>query len=271
LSIQSLSNGQANILIAATLVASIPAVMEKRWNLVAVLVGVAFACKVYPLALGLLLGVLYPKQLGWRVPLAVVVTLLLPFALQRPDYVIEQYAEWFAVLRRDNRSAIVLDQAYRDLWLLIRLYGLPLTWPMYVGIQLASAIGVAFLCWRRQRTGWSQEQLLTSTLALAAAWMMLLGPTTESCSFILMAPSLSWSIVEVLRSGASKSRVGLLAGCCACFIIAAGMASVHRLINIHAFGAHSWACVFYFGFLLTERRATAEIAVAPELERRLAA
>ncbi|MBI1833180.1 MAG: DUF2029 domain-containing protein [Planctomycetes bacterium] len=265
LSMQSVSNGQANILIAATLVGSIAAVREERWNLVSVLVAVAFACKVYPLALGLLLVVLYPRALGWRIPLGVLASLIAPFLAQTPDYVIDQYAKWLNVLRTDDRSAIDLDQSYRDLWLLIRLYDLPVHRLMYVAIQMLTALGLACFVWHRQRSGWAQKPLLISTLALASAWMMLLGPTTESCSFILMAASFAWSIVEALRDGASKARCWMLGLSAAFFVSAVALADFKWLINIHAVGVHSWACVFYLGYLLTEPHPEVE----PAAEQRL--
>lgn len=268
LSLQSVNNGQANILIAATLVGTIAAVREERWNLASVLIAIGFACKVYPLALGLLLIVVNPRTLGWRVPLAVAASVVAPFLTQSPDYVVDQYAKWLRVLRTDDRSEIDLDQSYRDLWLLIRLYDIPIQRTLYVAIQLVSALALAILVWQRQRIGWAEKPLLISTLALASVWMMFLGPTTESCSFILMAPSFALSIVETLRDGVSKPRGWMLAISVAFFTIAIGMADFKWLINIHAVGVHAWACVFYIGYLLTESQPA---ALAAEQQLPLAA
>ena len=41
-----------------------------------------------------------------------------------------------------------------------------------------------------------QRELLTAVVALAACWMMLLGPATESCTYILLAPTLAWAVLE---------------------------------------------------------------------------
>jgi hypothetical protein len=252
LSLQSINNGQANILVIAALLAAVAAVKEQRWNLVGAAVALVFVCKIYPLALGLLLMVLYPRQLSLRIPLGVAASLLLPFLLQNPAYGAEQYRKWFTVLYYDDRSTIDLDQAYRDLWLLIRLYALPVSRQVYVLAQLLAGAGIALVCWHRQRTGWPEKQLLISTLALGVTWMVLLGPTTESCSFILLAPSLSWSMVEAMRSDVSKGRQALLWGSVAFFGAAVTLADFKWVINVHAVGVHSWASLFYFVYLLTQ-------------------
>lgn len=264
LSMQSLNNGQANIHVAACMLATIACVFERRWTLAAVAIALAVVCKIYPLSLGLVLIVLYPRELSWRIPLAVAAAMLVPFLFQHPDYVVDQYRKWIENLRTEDRTNIPLEHMYRDLWLLFHLYGIPVGRTAYVLIQVGAGAAIAALCWYRQRSGWSEQTLLTSTLALVAAWMMLLGPSTESSSFALLAPSLAWSIVEAIRERPWRVRSLLLWGACAFFLAAVSLSSFARTVRISELGVHSWGSLLYFVYLLAEPRPPqAAVAAAP--------
>jgi alpha-1,2-mannosyltransferase len=252
LALQSVNNGQANLVVSAAMVGTVAAVKQKRWNLASVLMASAFICKLYPIALGMLLILLYPRQLLCRMPIAAMASLGLPFLCQYPRYVIHQYEHWLVLLRADDRADIAFEQMYRDLWLLIRLYGLPMSRNIYMLAQVSAGAGIALLCWYRQHAGWSEKTLLTSTLALATAWMMLLGPATESSSFVLLAPSLAWSVVEALQASAGRARTGMLWASCVLFAVAVLLGGFSTTVKIHALGVHSWASLLYFGYLLTQ-------------------
>lgn len=261
LSLQSVNNGQANVIVIAFMVAAVAAVREERWNLATLFITLAFVCKVYPLALGMLLCVLYPRQLIWRLPLGVVGSLLLPFACQHPSYVLDQYEKWWDLLKADDRSWIAIEQAYRDLWLLVRLYYPDLNRhehgyirQLYTLLQISTGAAIAVVCWLRQRAGWSPSELLISTLSLACAWMMLLGPATESSSFVLLAPALAWSVVDALQMPGQRVRQGLLWGSCALFIAAVFLGAFSNAVKVHALGVHSWATLLYAVYLIAEPR-----------------
>ena len=271
LALQSVNNGQANLVVIACMAGTVAAVKQKRWNLASVLMALAFICKLYPIALGMLLVLLYPRQLLYRMMLAVMASLGLPFLCQYPTYVFRQYEHWLVLLRAEDRSAIALEHMYRDLWLLIRLYGLPISRNIYMLVQVAAGAGVAVLCWRRQRAGWSEQTLLTSTLALATAWMMLLGPATESSSFVLLAPSLSWSVVEALQTSDGRARAGLLWASCVLFAVAVLLGGFSATVKIHSLGVHSWASLLYFVYLLMASREPAAEAMQRAESWRVAA
>lgn len=286
LSLQSVNNGQANMLVIAAMLGAVAAVAEERWNLASILIAIAVVFKLYPLALGLTLMVLYPRQLGWRIPLACAAAFLAPFLTQPFDYVVDQYAKWIALLRSEDRSDIGLEHMYRDLWLLIHLYGLPISRTAYLVIQVLGGAIVAVVCWQRQRSGWLMPRLLTATLALTTAWMMLLGPATESSSFALLAPSFAWSIVEAVGRIVNPSgpaglpirptrvlalRHGLLWCSCALFTVALVVGGIAKDLGVHEAGVHAWASLCYFAYLLTEPRAAAVAEVEPVHYRSLAA
>ena len=59
----------------------------------------------------------------------------LPFVFQRPGYVAGQYVEWLRMLVGDDRKYWPIHVAYRDLWLLFRVTGMPMIPQMYQAIR----------------------------------------------------------------------------------------------------------------------------------------
>jgi hypothetical protein len=194
LSLSSLNNGQPNPLVIGLLLAALAAVEGERWWLAAALIALATAMKVYPLAIGLLLAAVYPRRFAARLLLALVVAAVLPFACQHWDYVQSQYLQWLHRLGMDHRWDWPLHMAYRDLWLLIRLFHVPLTPRGYFGVQLASAAGCAALCLAARLRGWPRRDVLAVILVLGTCWMTLCGPATESSTYVLLAPALAWTV-----------------------------------------------------------------------------
>jgi hypothetical protein len=250
LALSSLNNGQANILLAGLLVLSVTSSANKRWNLAAVCLTLAILLKAYPIALALLLVAQYPRQLGWRVPLAMAVGMALPFLFQNASYVSQQYQGWLGNLKSDDRSAFPLEDSYRDLWLLCRVWSVPLGQQGYVVLQLGGAAAVATVCLAGKWLGWEQRRLLTILLALATCWMMLLGPATESCTYTLLAPCLAWGILESYtdrrffwaRGPVTISYATLLVAFAAGWFPVAG--------TVHALGIHPLGTLVFTGVVL---------------------
>ncbi len=201
LSVGSLNNGQSNPLVAALLLAAVAGVARRRWNLAAACVTGACLFKGYPLAVGLLLAAVYPRRFGPRLALALAVGFAAPLVLQRPEYVAAQYHEWVAQLGADDRTNAPLVNGYRDLWLLCRRVQLPISRDVYLGLQLAAGAAAAGLCMAGRRAGWSRRHLLAALLSLGSCWMMLCGPATESSTYILLAPALTWAAVAAWGGG----------------------------------------------------------------------
>ena len=195
LALGSLNNGQTNPLVIGFLLAATAALHEERWSLGALFVTLACALKLYPIAVGLLLVLVYPRQLSWRLALMLLAAGLLPFCFQRPAYVLDQYQQWGHLLGTDDRKYFPLNIAYRDLWLLFRLWHIPVTPLAYLGIQLATAALCAVLCFAAKWLRSSKTRQGTAALMLGCCWMTLCGPATESSSFVQIAPALAWALV----------------------------------------------------------------------------
>jgi hypothetical protein len=194
LSLSSLNNGQPNPLIIGLLLAALAAIDRERWSLAAALVALATVVKIYPLAIGLLLAAVYPRRFAPRLLLALALAAVLPFACQHWDYVQEQYAQWLQRLGKDQRWDWPPHMAYRDLWLLIRLFHLPLTPQGYLVVQLVSAAGCAVLCLTLRFCNRPRRDVLAAILVLGTSWMTLCGPATESSTYVLLAPALAWMV-----------------------------------------------------------------------------
>jgi hypothetical protein len=196
LAVGNFNNGQANALVLSALLAATAAAAEDRWNLTAILLALAALVKIYPLALGLLLVAVYARPLAGRLTAALAVGLLLPFALQRPEYVTGQYTRWLEVVGHDDRSTFALDVSYRDFALLCRVWLVPLSNTAYRALEALTGAALAGLCVAAKRAGWPRRRLLTLLFCVGTCWMTLFGPATESCTYILVAPALGWALLD---------------------------------------------------------------------------
>ena len=196
LSIGNFNNAQVNPLLIGLVLLSILAAHRERWFLSAFLIGIATYIKIYPLAFGLLLATVFPKKLSWRLVVALVALGGLSFVLQKPAYVLEQYQTWIQTRSGDNRLAYNADIAPNDLSLLFRLVGLEVNATVYRVIQLATALALAVLCAVGGLRKWPAERLLGGILALGCSWALLCGPATESATYILLAPAVTFALLD---------------------------------------------------------------------------
>jgi hypothetical protein len=198
LGLPSFNNGQANPVVIGSLLLAVVAAYRGRWNLAAIALAWPILFKVYPLAVALLLLLVYPRQLGWRLGLLLILGLLLPFALQDPSYVSRQYADWFAKLAREDRTNRMLPDTYRDFWLLVRWTHLPIAHHWYPPLQLAVAGGIALVVVVGRLWRWQPTTLLFHLVNLGCCWMLLFGPATENSTYILIAPTVVIAVWEAI-------------------------------------------------------------------------
>ncbi|MSR30240.1 MAG: DUF2029 domain-containing protein [Gemmataceae bacterium] len=250
LGLTNLNNGQVNLLMAALIMHGVSLAALGRISLSGFVFALATCLKIYPLAIALMIGMAFPLRFFASFIGSVVLIFLTPFLFQTPDYVASQYSEWFSSLAKDDRSQRPLADSFRDFWLLIRLTGAPIFFESYRWIQLAAAgfVGMAslFALWKR---GFSQTWI-TRTTALGCSWVLLFGPSSESSTFVLIAPWLAMSLIQVFRGEIGKEKTLLLAGTGLLVLtVLAGILPATR--RIHSFGFHPVAavCLFFFYFL----------------------
>lgn len=188
-SLANLNNGQANLLLLALLLSALASVGVEAWSWTAALLAAAVWLKLYPLALAGLLLLWEPRRLGRALALFLLLGFGAAFLTQEPTFVWSQYGAWLdagaADLRMDGDPAT----GNRDLWQVIRLLDLPLPQLGYHLVQLCSALGLAALAWRAQpRRPAERCARLLPLAGLAVCWMLLLGPATESSTYVLLCP-----------------------------------------------------------------------------------
>jgi glycosyl transferase family 87 len=197
LSIGNLNNGQASPLIIALLICGCLAALDKRWTLAAGCIAIATFFKIYPLAIGLLLAVIEPRKLTWRLILGVLILGILSLVLQRPDYVIRQYEDWWRSLGADQRRVATELGSWRDAWLLLRIAHVPITVGAYAILQAAVALAAACYCWWRSKH-WNRSAVIWSAFSAGCLWITLFGPSTELATYIFLAPVVAFACAKVL-------------------------------------------------------------------------
>jgi hypothetical protein len=219
LSMGSINSGQANCLVIGLLLCAIAATDRGRWNLAAACVALACLLKLYPIAVGLLLIVMFPRKFAPRFVLALAIGLALPFILNRPSYAWGEYADWPRRLGAEDRTGRPLRSQFQDIRLLLLAWRMPLSGAAYLAIQLLVAALIGLICVAARHgpqtptSRWRQRLLLGRMLALACCWMTVLGPSTESSTYILIAPALAWALLEERFRARLFSRLIVLTSC----------------------------------------------------------
>src|SRR5207253_3057448 len=110
-------------------------------------------------------------------------------------YVAEQYHNWIATRSVDERHYDVENRP-RDLWTLMYACGIELKLRHYFFVQILGGAAIAALCAFGRLKQWSTDRLLTTVFTLVPCWMLLLGPATESSTYVILAPAVSLVTVE---------------------------------------------------------------------------
>jgi hypothetical protein len=197
LAIGNLDNAQANPLIAGLMMLSVAALQSEAWTLCAFTAALAIAFKIYPIALALLLCLLRPRQLSWRILLFLLLMAVLPFVFQNHHYISSQYHAYIESRLADNRFQYPMKDAPLDLWyLLVRLENLPVSEHFYTALQAIAAIALALFVWTRRIA--PLRDILATLFLLVSVWMLLLGPATENQTYVILAPAASLLAIESL-------------------------------------------------------------------------
>ncbi len=203
---EGLFNQQSNPLLAALVMLGTVQVARERWWSASILLLLPGLTKVAPLCFVLLLLTMFPRQLWWRLAICAVGLLLLPFALQGPDYVWREYQSWVQILCEEDGKR----WAYRDGWTLFELlrdgavtkHDVARDISPYRLVQLAMA-GVAFLAcvWQRYFRKMPDRSAAAYALCLGMAWLLVFGPSTEVATCVSAAAAPAWVLLRSRISG----------------------------------------------------------------------
>ncbi len=194
--ITSFNNGQTNPLVLGLFLLATTATLAGRALGPAVATGTGVILKLYPIAYAGVLGALRPRQILWLVPV-LGLGLLLPFALQDSQYIADQYRDLQTLLQAEDRSQDGLWNRYRDLRLVTESLGFLLPERVFQVLQVIGGGAIVGLCLWLRRAGAQPKLVLDYAFSLTMCWFMLLGPATEKATYILVAPSVVWPLLQV--------------------------------------------------------------------------
>jgi hypothetical protein len=191
----SLRNAQFDLPLAALVVLAAAEVALQRWNTAALWICLAFALKPLAIVPLLLFSALFPKLIP-RVLAGLVVVLVLPFLHWNPTFVAHEYVRCLQTLAWASAGN---EPRYSDLFALLGKAGLIVAEPvklalrvLFAGVYLALGL-VALRRLPRRCTAWMAG-------ALAADYLMLFNPRTETCSYVMLGPWVaSLAVLAALR------------------------------------------------------------------------
>jgi hypothetical protein len=250
LSIGSLNNAQSNALVLGLLLATMAACAAGRWNTASWCIALACFFKLYPIAVGLLLAVVYPRRMASRLALLLALGLLLPFALQSPSYVAGQYRSWAEHLVAYDRHSNATTAWYSDVLFLTRVWLSPLSRQGYLATQVLAGAMIAGVCWSARRAGGEPRLLLALVLGLGCCWMTAFGPATESCTYILLAPALAAALLQAWLMRQPAWAKGLLLAAQLLLISAQAVSWFPSLRMVRDLGAQPLAALLFLTCLL---------------------
>ena len=218
LTLSSLNNGQANIIIIALFLVAAGAASQSRWFTCAFCAAFAVYWKIYPIAFALLLTVIFPKKLTFRILLVLIGLFVVSLFLQKPSYTLQQYGDWLVNLASDRRRAHEYYGRWRDFYLLLRLLGIPISTMWWTLVEVTAGALAAAICILGTIRHWPRATLLLGAMSLAIVWMLLFGPATEAATYVLIAvPSAylliaGWSDVSqpALRTVSTLTYLGFV-------------------------------------------------------------
>src|SRR5262249_31924387 len=110
-----------------------------------------------------------------------------------PAYVFDQYRGWGELLSLRGMGE---PRACRDLWHLFRTWHVRLGAGRYELMQLFGGLALAGVSlWYTVRNAHPRHRL-TLALLLSVAWVLPLGPATNSNTYALIGPSLVWLLLS---------------------------------------------------------------------------
>jgi Glycosyltransferase family 87 len=226
LAIGNIDISQANPLVEGLLLLAIAAVYTERWNSAAICVGIATYFKIYPVAVGLLICVIAPRRFSWRMVIALLLLLLIPFAFQHWSYVSNQYHAWIATRTSDDRRQWPVEKLPLDLWFLLHwVWHLPIPPKVYSAVQLGTAGALALSCAVQTWKGWAKNRVLIGLFCLVSIWMTLCGPATESYTYLILAPAMVLALGQAFAARQPRLLRALISAAYILQLLAATRAS----------------------------------------------
>ncbi len=193
--LSSARNGQMNLPLAACMVFSAVNLAEKRWWRSAFFLALGVALKPH-MIVAMLLTAGVSRSMAWRCGIGLAAVLLLPFLLGSPAYNARQYSLFYetAVKSSQPEQFANLDpganNAFVDVFGMTTGLGLHVPDPVRTVIRLAAAVAALVATWYGF-VRWGHQRGAVLLLVMASSYLLLFNPRTENNTYALLAPSLA--------------------------------------------------------------------------------
>jgi hypothetical protein len=87
--------------------------------------------------------------------------------------------------------------APRDFAMLLQVFHIYLSARAFLLLQVLAGGLVAIVCWLGR--DWPENRRLVCLLTLASCWMLLFGPSTESATYVVLAPAVVLALVQAFQ------------------------------------------------------------------------
>ena len=208
LSLESMHNGQATLILLGAILLGLTAAATEHWNVAALCLAMATLIKGYPLALALVLAVLYPRRFTVRYVAALGLGMALPLAVQTPSQAAAQTVNWIRHLTMS--TGVTRGEVSRSFDSLFDVFGIGIGNHTYLVLEMLAGVAVLGLSLWQVRHSTNPRVVLTRVYVLFAIWVVLFGPATESCTYVVAAPAIAWVLVEAFDRPARWSTRLLL-------------------------------------------------------------
>ena len=193
LGFSSLRNGQATTMCLILTLFSIYCLQQKKYGWTSVWLNLGLAFKPTMLIFYLLVLGCCPK-IWWRLLLGLVVAAFLPFLIQSPEYVMQQYLDYC------KQFIMVMDVGadtgnWASLFSALEVFHLKfshLAINLVVVIMALLTYGYALFLYRKH----DFKAWVWSLACMATIYLLLFNPRTENSGYILLAPFLGYVIVQ---------------------------------------------------------------------------
>jgi hypothetical protein len=226
-SMASLRNAQFDLPLAALLVLASAEVAEERWKSAAAWLCLAVALKPLAVVPMLLYGALYWKLIP-RVIVGMLIVVAVPFLHWNPAFVAHEYVRCIDTLAWATQAD---EPRYSDLAALISHLGIyPPTWlKMVTRVVCALAtLGLGYAAVRRlDRAGaaWTVG-------ALAADYLMLFNPRTETCSYVFLGPFVA-SLALLFVAQPERKGLGRVLAAAALLLACDAVPKINNVLDFH--------------------------------------
>ncbi len=195
----SFHTGQANLIIAGCFLWAVVAILADHWLLGSFALAVPACIKAYPIGMAMVLIGLYPKKLLHKLLFAIMILLCLPFVFHKPDFVLQQYADWLSCLTADTRYTPAAGWVHVDFRTFLARWFIVISPRNYIPVQVITGSLVFFCVYIYRRFCRCERRVLLYAYILTSIWLVLFGPASEEHTYLLAGPAVSWLLIEAYR------------------------------------------------------------------------